>query len=530
MQALVKDHIEKVLELNNLVLEKPKDISLGHYATPVAFSLAKELRKNPLLIAQELADKFKDSQIFDSVTAVKGFVNFRLSNSFLEELTSKLFDDEANFAKCENQNQKILLEYVSANPTGPLHIGHARGAIFGDTLARVGKHLGYDITTEYYINDAGSQMDMLGLSVSLAGREFLLNEKVEYPESYYRGEYLIDIAKEIQKNLGDEIFNDESRFREMASFAKDEVLKIIEKDLKDIGIEFDNYVSENSLYPSWEETKKVLENNGSLYEKDEKIFLKSTAHGDDSDRVVVRDNGIPTYLAGDIIYHKHKYDRNFDKYINIWGADHHGYITRVKAAIEFLGNDSSKLEIILSQMVQLLKGGEPYKMSKRKGNFILMSDISEEIGSDALRFVFLTRKSDTHLEFDLETLKNQDSSNPVFYINYAHARINQVFKKANLTVNDVKDEKLDVLNEDAINLVYEALLLPSVLNEAFEKRDMQKITDYLYFLASSVHKFYNEHKVLETDNQNSYLKVLAVVSLSIRTGLRLLGIEAKEVM
>ena len=530
MQALVKDHIEKVLELNNLVLEKPKDISLGHYATPVAFSLAKELRKNPMLIAQELADKFKDSQIFDSVTAVKGFVNFRLSNSFLEELTSKLFDDEANFAKGENQNQKILLEYVSANPTGPLHIGHARGAIFGDTLARVGKHLGYDITTEYYINDAGSQMDMLGLSVSLAGREFLLNEKVEYPESYYRGEYLIDIAKEIQKNLGDEIFNDESRFREMASFAKDEVLKIIEKDLKDIGIEFDNYVSENSLYPSWEETKRVLENNGSLYEKDEKIFLKSTAHGDDSDRVVVRDNGIPTYLAGDIIYHKHKYDRNFDKYINIWGADHHGYITRVKAAIEFLGNDSSKLEIILSQMVQLLKGGEPYKMSKRKGNFILMSDISEEIGSDALRFVFLTRKSDTHLEFDLETLKNQDSSNPVFYINYAHARINQVFKKANLTVNDVKDEKLDVLNEDAINLVYEALLLPSVLNEAFEKRDMQKITDYLYFLASSVHKFYNEHKVLETDNQNSYLKVLAVVSLSIRTGLRLLGIEAKEVM
>jgi arginyl-tRNA synthetase len=181
-------------------------------------------------------------------------------------------------------------------------------------------------------------------------------------------------------------------------------------------------------------------------------------------------------------------------------------------------------------MVQLLKGGEPYKMSKRKGNFILMSDISEEIGADALRFVFLTRKSDTHLEFDLEMLKNQDSSNPVFYINYAHARINQVFKKANLTTNDVKDEKLDVLNEDAINLVYEALLLPSILKEAFEKRDMQKITDYLYFLASSVHKFYNEHKILETETQNNYLKFLSVVSLSIRTGLKLLGIEAKEVM
>ncbi|WP_419763780.1 MAG: arginine--tRNA ligase [Arcobacter sp.] len=530
MQIQVKEYIEKILEIQNLVLEKPKDISLGHYATPVAFSLAKELRKNPMLIAQELADKFEDSQIFDSVTAVKGFVNFKLSNTFLEELTSKLFENEDSFAKGKSKNQKILLEYVSANPTGPLHIGHARGAIFGDTLARVGKHLGYDVTTEYYINDAGAQMDMLGLSISLAGREFLLNETVEYPESYYRGEYLIDIAKEIQKNFGDDIFNDETRFREMASYGKDEVLKIIEKDLKDIGIEFDNYISENSLYSSWEDTKTVLEKNGSLYEKDEKVFLKSTAHGDDSDRVVVRDNGIPTYLAGDIIYHQHKYDRNFDRYINIWGADHHGYITRVKAAIEFLGNDSSKLEIILSQMVQLLKGGEPYKMSKRKGNFILMSDISEEIGADALRFVFLTRKSDTHLEFDLEMLKNQDSSNPVFYINYAHARINQVFKKANLTTNDVKDEKFENLNEDAINLVYESLLLPAIINEAFEKRDMQKITDYLYSLASSVHKFYNEHKVLDSEEQNSYLKVLSVVSLSIRTGLKLLGIKAKEVM
>jgi len=530
LQNQVKEYIEKILNLGSIVLEKPKDISLGHYATPVAFSLAKELRKNPMMIAEELALKFGDSELFESVTAVKGFVNFKLSKTFLENLTSKVFADESLFAKGESKNQKILLEYVSANPTGPLHIGHARGAIFGDTLARVGKHLGYDIDTEYYINDAGAQMDMLGLSVSLAAREFLLNEEVEYPDSYYRGEYLIDIAKKIEEKFGQEIFKDESRFKEMAFFAKDEVLKIIVSDLDDIGIKFDNFISENSLYSSWDKTKKVLEDNGSLYEKEDKVFLKSTVHGDDSDRVVVRDNGIPTYLAGDIIYHKDKFDRDYDKYINIWGADHHGYITRVKAAIEFLGNDSSKLEIILSQMVQLLKGGEPYKMSKRKGNFILMSDISQEIGADALRFVFLTRKSDTHLEFDLETLKNQDSSNPVFYINYAHARINQVFKKANLSPSDVLNEKFDILNEDSINLVYESLLLPSILNEAFEKRDMQKITDYLYNLASSVHKFYNEHKILESNEQNSYLKVLSVVALSLRTGLSLLGIKAKEIM
>ena len=530
MQKQVKKHIEEVLGLENLVLEKPKDISLGHFATPVAFSLAKEYRKNPMLIAEELAQKFSNSELFEKVESVKGFVNFKLSKKYLEQLISSLFENEADFAKGEANNEKILLEFVSANPTGPLHIGHARGAIFGDTLARVGKHLGYDITTEYYVNDAGAQMDMLGLSISLAARDFLLNEEVSYPENYYRGDYLIDIAKKIQETHGDEIFHDEARFLEMARFGKDEVMKIIISDLKDVGIEFENFVSEKSLYYSWDKTKEVLENNGSLYEKDNKLFLKSTEYGDDNDRVVVRDNGIPTYLAGDIVYHKDKYDRDYDTYINIWGADHHGYIKRVKAAIEFLGNDSKKLEIILSQMVQLLKGGEPYKMSKRAGNVILMSDIAEEIGADALRFIFLTKKSDTHLEFDLEMLKNQDSSNPVFYINYAHARINQVFKKANLELNDVLNESFENLNEDCINLVYESLLLPSVLEDAFEKRDMQKITDYLYNLASSVHKFYNDNKVIDSKEQNQYLKVLSVAALSIRVGLSLLGIKAKEIM
>jgi len=529
LQNLVKEFIEKTLGIS-LVLEKPKDISLGHYATPVAFSLAKELKKSPMAIADELVSKFDDCQMFEKVEAVKGFINFKLSNSFLQSLVDKALTQKEDFAKQNKKDEKILLEYVSANPTGPLHIGHARGAIAGDTLARVGRYLGYDITTEYYINDAGAQMDMLGLSISLAARDFLLNENVEYPETYYRGEYLIDIAKQIQETHGNEIFYDESRFKEMARFGKDEVIKIIIKDLKDLGIEFENFVSEKSLYYAWDETKKVLEDNGSLYEKNDKIYLKSTQYGDDSDRVVVRDNGIPTYLAGDIIYHKDKYDRNYDRYINIWGADHHGYIPRVKAAIEFLGNDSSKLEVILSQMVQLLKGGEPYKMSKRAGNVILMSDITEEIGPDALRFIFLTRKSDTHLEFDIDMLKNQDSSNPIFYINYAHARINQVFVKAGITTKDIENINFDNLNQDGLNLVYESLLLESILSEAFTKRDMQKITEYLYNLASSVHKFYNEHKVIGSDEQNLYLKVLSMAALSINVGLSLLGIKAKDIM
>lgn len=529
MQNLVKKYIEDILE-KSVVLEKPKDITLGHYATPVAFSLAKEFRKSPMIIAEELASKFEDNSIFEKVEAVKGFINFKLSKSFLETQVNEALLSGDNFAKEDAKNEKILLEYVSANPTGPLHIGHARGAIFGDTLNRVGKHLGYDISTEYYVNDAGAQMDMLGLSVSLAARDFIFGEEVEYPESYYRGEYLIDIAKLALMEFGEEALKDETKFKDLAQFAKDLVLEIIIKDLHDLGIEFDGFVSEKSLYSSWETAKEVLESNGSLYNKEDKIYLKSTEHGDDNDRVVVRDNGIPTYLAGDIIYHKNKYDRKYDKYINVWGADHHGYITRVKAAIEFLGNDSKQLEVLLSQMVQLLKGGEPYKMSKRAGNVILMSDITKEIGPDALRFVFLTKKSDTHLDFDIDMLKNQDSSNPIFYINYAHARINQVFNKAELTLDDVKDQSFEGLNQDGLNLVYESLLLGSVLNEAFTKRDMQKATEYLYSLASSVHRFYNDNKIVGSQSQDVYLKVLSMAALSIRVGLSLLGIKAKDKM
>jgi len=529
LQTKIKKIIEDILE-QEIVLEKPKDRTLGHFATPIAFSLAKQLRKSPMIIAEELASKFKDNETFSKVEAVKGFLNFTLSDAFLNKEISKVLHDEENFAKGDKKNLKILLEYVSANPTGPLHIGHARGAIFGDTLCKVGRYLGYDITSEYYINDAGSQMDLLGLSIYLAGREHILKVEVEYPEAYYRGDYLIPIAKLCVEKLGIECLEEAVMLKEMAQIGKDEVMKIIIKDLADLGIEFDQFISEKSLYDKWEETKSVLEKSGQLYEKDGKLWLASTQAGDDADRVVVRENGIPTYLAGDIIYHKNKFDRGYEKLINIWGADHHGYIKRVKAAIKFLGNNPDNLEVILSQMVALLKGGEPYKMSKRAGNVILMSEITEQIGSDALRFIFLTKKSDTHLEFDIDLLKNQDSSNPIFYINYAHARVNQLFKKANKSIDDIIDVEITTQNEDAHYLIYEALLLHDVLNEAFEKRDMQKITDYLHSLAALTHKFYNNYKIVGYNEEEQYLKVLALVAMSIRVGLKLLGITAKKEM
>ncbi len=510
-----------------VVLEKPRDRSFGHFATPIAFSLAKELRKSPMVIAEELAASFGDVEEFASVESVKGYLNFRLSENFLAEYASWALQNPAEFAT-QKKNQKILLEFVSANPTGPLHIGHARGAVYGDTLYRLAKHLGYDITAEYYVNDAGNQIDLLGLSIQLYAREHILGEDVEYPEAYYRGEYLEDLAQGAIEKFGKEIFSDESRQKELAMWAKDEVMKIIVKDLGDTNIFFDTFVNESGLYADWD---RVMQKMGDgVYEKDGKVWIASEAKGDDHDRVVVREDGRPTYLAGDIVYHNQKFERGYDHYINIWGADHHGYIPRVKAAIEYLGYDSSKLEVLLSQMVSLLKDGEPYKMSKRAGNVILMSDIVEEIGADALRFIFASKKSDTALEFDLAEFKKQDSSNPIFYIQYAHARIQTLLSKAEVSKDEIANASLKNLGEQADTLLFDALLLPEVVDDAFHSRQVQKLPDYLKSLAASLHKFYYDVRMIGTPDEAKLLKMLQVVALSLKTGLALMGIEAKNRM
>jgi len=511
------------------ILEKPKDLSFGHYATPIAFSLAKELRKSPIIIADELCQKFKNSVIFKEVTSVKGYINFKLSEEFLDEYASWVISNESDFGKA-SKGKSILLEYVSANPTGPLHIGHARGAILGDSLYRIGNHLGYKVTSEYYVNDAGSQMQMLGLSIFLAGKQNILKDKVKWPEEFYRGEYILDLALEASEELGAVIFEDERNIEKLSIWGKDKMIDLIKSNLADVGIEFEQFVSEKSLYNKWDDSFKKLEESNKTFIEGGKTWIRSTDFGDEKDRVVIREDGRPTYLAGDIIYHDNKYQRGYDHYINIWGADHHGYISRVKAAINFLGYDETKLEVILAQMVALLKGGEPYKMSKRAGNFILMSDVVRDVGSDALRFVFLSKKSDTHLDFDVDMFKQEDSSNPIFYINYAHARINQVFNKSGKTLEDVKKVKLENLNDDAANLLYSALLLPEVLEDAFESRQLQKVTEYLKTLSASLHKFYNENRVVGEKDEEKFLKLLAVVGISIRIGLSLIGIKAKNKM
>lgn len=511
----------------DFVLEKPKDISLGDYATPIAFSLAKSLRKSPMLIADELAQKLSGIDIFEKVVSIKGYVNFKLSSQFLD---TTALDILHNGFTCKPKNESYLIEFVSANPTGPLHIGHARGAVVGDSLCRVGKHLGYKVSSEYYVNDAGNQIELLGLSIFLAGRKDVLKTDVVMPDEYYRGEYIVDLAIQASETFGKAIFEDEKNISKLSSWGKDKMLERIKQDTSDIHISFDNFVSEKALYERWEATLDKLKKNEKTYKKNEKLWIKSSELQDEKDRVVVRENGKATYLAGDIIYHDDKFLRGYDKYINIWGADHHGYIARVKAAINFLGYDETKLEVILAQMVSLLRDGEPYKMSKRAGNFILLSDITKEIGSDALRFIFLSKKCDTHLEFDVEVLKKQDNSNPIYYINYAHARINQIFEKSQKTKEDVLHVSFELLGQDGKNLLFNALLLNEVLDDAFCSRQLQKLTDYLKYLASLFHKFYNEHKVVGEENELMYLKLFAVVAQSIKTGLELMGIEAKDRM
>ena len=529
MKKTILNHIKSRLdEPNEVQITKPRDNSFGHFATPLSFVLAKKLRKNPHLIATELAQKLQDDDFFESVDAIAGYINFKLSSGFLDRFATDALKYKDVFAK-QDLKDKILIEYVSANPTGPLHIGHARGAVFGDTLVRVGRHLGYDITTEYYVNDAGNQIRLLGDSIEYAVKTKLLKQTLPPLEESYKGEYIDDVAKDALAFFKEDFFTNTDK-EKLSSWAKDKMLSLIKSNLKMANIEFDSYVSEKEIFKEWDRVKNILQKDNALYEKDGKIYIKSANFTDDNDRVVVRDNKIPTYLAGDIVYHNNKFERNFDKYINIWGADHHGYIARVKASIEFLGYDSSKLEIILSQMVALLKGKQPYKMSKRAGNFILMSDIIDEIGIDALRFIFLTKKSDTHLEFDVDDLKKEDSSNPVFYVNYAHARICSIFRKLNINEEELVDVELVNLNDSEKELLFEALILPEILDDAFHSRNLQVITEYLYKLSSKFHKFYTENRVIGNSKEDVLLKIFAVIKLSIQTALKLLGIKAKERM
>lgn len=528
MKRRVVNLVNIHLNDDEITLQKPKKEAFGHYAVPV-FKYAKTANKNPQEYAQELSLKLSEHDEFESVESIGGFINFKLSDALMDEMANLALEKRRDFGKGE-EGKRILLEYISANPTGPLHIGHARGAIFGDALLRIGRHLGYQITSEYYVNDAGNQVKLLGLSLFLSAKE-CLDMDVEWPEEYYRGEYIKDLALLAVEEFGKGAFENEDLIETLSLWGTEKMLELIKEDISALSVTpFDIWSSEKALYTQWGEIKERLNENSALYEKEGKIWLKSSEKKDEKDRVVVRENGIPTYLAGDIIYHAHKFDQNFDEYINIWGADHHGYIARVKAAVEFLGYDKEKLTVLLSQMVNLLKGGVPYKMSKRAGNFILVKDVVDEIGSDALRLVFLTKKADTPLEFDVDDLSKADASNPAFYVNYAHARVYSIFTKIGKSFEDINEVKLESLESAEKDLLFYALSLPYELEDAFIHYEPHRVTNFLYTLASMFHKFYNAYKVVGDEREEIRLKIFAVVATILDVGLYLLGVESKKRM
>ncbi|BCZ19113.1 Arginyl-tRNA synthetase ArgS [Helicobacter sp. NHP19-012] len=538
MHRRVKELLERVLQ-TEVVLEHPKDRSLGHYASVVAFPLAKVRKKAPKLIAEDLAKSLSThpecQEVFSQVAPLNGYINFTLKEEFLNSLCNEALTLGEDFGKQPSKEESYYVEFVSANPTGPLHIGHARGAVFGDSFCRLAKFLGYKVHSEYYVNDMGAQIKTLGLSVFLRLKESL-GYQVDYPKECYQGEYIYELAQAAKEHFKIESLegvDEEVSSAEFGGFARDLMLTEIQETLAEASVHMDAYVSEKAVFSKSAEVFQRLEAGGGVYEEEGKLWLKSSDFGDEKDRVVRKADGDFTYLAPDIVYHDYKFQQDYHHYINIFGADHHGYVPRIKASLQFLGYDSSKLEVLLVQMVALLKGGQPYKMSKRAGNFVLLKDVLQDMGKDALRFIFLSKKLDTHLDFDVASLQNTDSTNPIFYIHYANARIHTMldkFTQKGGSLEAVHQSHLLDLPPAGQNLLFNALNLPRVLQGAFNDKELQKICDYLKALAADLHSFYNAHRILDTPQELPYLKLCQMVSLSLTIGLKLLGIEAKKKM
>ncbi len=517
------------------VIEYPKQEEFGDYSTNVAMVLSKRLKKKPHDIAKEFVEFAKDSTLFKNIDiAGPGFINFYINElAIFDEI--KLIANNINDYFRPNVNQKkIQVEFVSANPTGPLHIGHGRGAAIGDSIARILRFVGHKVETEYYINDAGLQMRMLGLSTFIRYKQ-LLGIDENLPEDGYQGEYLVDIAKDIMVEYGDALLNKNED--EAISICQEKAGNVILKDiidtLKTFRVKFDVFFNEKKLYDSKEVDASIefLKDKGYIYEKDGAIWFKSTIFGDDKDRVLRKSNAAYTYFASDIAYHKNKFiSRSFDEVIDIWGADHHGYVKRMKSAAEALGVDSNKLKIILVQIVNLLRDGQKVSMSTRKAQFVELKDVLKEVGVDAARFMFLSRSVDSHLDFDLEVAKKQTSENPVYYVQYAYARIRNIFRQLDKEYgyDNIDLEKLK--SKEEIDLAKSLIKFKDFIIKSEEELEPYFITKGLLEIAEKLHKFYNRIRVIGSNEIKERLFLLNSVAGVIKLGFDLIGVEAKEKM
>ena len=526
-----------ISSVNDIILEVPKDKDHGDYSVNVAMRLARVARKRPIEIANEivLLINMSETHLSKIEIAGPGFINLTIDSQYLVKVVTKVLEEKESFgsSKCGN-GQIINLEYVSANPTGYLHIGHGRGAAYGDSLSRIMKKAGYSVVREHYVNDAGNQITNMALSIYERYKE-LFGLEIEMKDDYYHGKEIITIAQMLKDEYNDTYLNnfDLAFFRK---YGTEKLLNNLKNDLKSFNVEFDVWFSETSLYQekAVENTLKFLNDKGYTYEKEGATWLKTSMYTDEKDRVIVKADGNYTYLLPDIAYHANKLSRGYTHLIDVLGADHHGYIDRLKAAVSMVGGNSDLIDVEILQMVRVMENGVEVKMSKRSGKAITLKDLIEEVGSDALRYFYVDKSLSTHMDLNLDLMKQKSNENPVFYAQYAHARIKSIFAKYlenKEEVNFVSEfTHLDLSKVKDLCLVL--LQYQSVVEEAANKRLVHKMTHYINELAYQLHSFYNEEKVIteNDDLTNEKLTVLKAVEIVLKDALSLIGVSAPNKM
>jgi len=529
-------------EMPDIVIEEPKDEKLGDFATTLAMQLARSEKKNPKVIAEAICGFLNDGadSIESAEVAGPGFINIKMSGDFFLSRFQEAILQGREFGQSDvGQKKKVLLEFVSANPTGPLHVGHGRGAAVGHALSCLLKKAGFDVSTEYYINDVGNQMNTLGRSTWIRYQE-LLKKKVEFPEDGYKGEYIKDIAQAVIDTDGSSHLDKQAEdaltfFRE---FSKDSILAGIRSDLKEFRVEFDCWFNESSLYDDDSVNKAIdwLRDKGFVYEKDGATWVKTSQFKDAADRVIIKQGGERTYFCSDIAYHKNKVDRGYDLILDLWGADHHGYLPRMQSVLQALGYDEEVFKVLLVQFVSLKRGGQKVSMSTRSGEFETLADVIAEVGVDATRFFFLMRSSDSHLDFDLDLAKKESPENPVYYIQYAHARICSVFRTAGeqeVPMADLASADISLLKEtEEFALIKKILAYPACIEKSALSLEIHRIAFYLQELVSIFHSYYKQHRVVTGNRELTLARLLLLDCLRnvIASGLAILGVSAPEKM
>lgn len=540
-QAVIKANLAQEPDIPEIKLEKSKSKDHGDFASNIAMQLAGIAKKAPRQIAEEIvgALNLEDAAVEKVEIAGPGFINIFMKSSFLSDVVTSVLTEGANYGRTDSgKGESIQVEFVSVNPTGDLHLGHARGAAFGDVLCNLFDMSGYKVEREYYINDAGNQIDQLAISLDARYRQ-ALGEEAEMPEGGYHGQDIIEAGKHLAERDGDKWLNEskEKRLNYFREYGLEFELNKIKADLDMFGVHFDHWFSEMSLYEDGQITEvlKLLADSGYMYGKDGATWLRSTDFGDDKDRVLVKQDGSYTYLTPDIAYHRNKLERGFDKIINVWGSDHHGYVPRMKAALQALGYPVEKFSVNIIQMVNLFEGNERILMSKRTGQAVALRELVEEVGVDAVRYFFTMRSNDSQLDFDLKLAKEKSNDNPVFYVQYAHARIATILQNARAAGYDLKasfDPDL-LISDKEQDLLKQLAAFPAVISEAAKREAPHRMTQYVYDLASMLHTFYNAEKVLDDSNApltQSRLALVQAVKITLQNGLKILGISAPEKM